>query len=270
MEVFLKDAATFSVGVGLLHVRGGVSRKRGYFSGGLRSSPRPWRCFRLFPVDGFVARVFSTSVEVFLAARLFYPHDVGLLHVRGGVSDSSIVPASWVWVFSTSVEVFLRARRCSHNERKSSPRPWRCFFHTRIFELSQKVFSTSVEVFPSAVKDATGMSGLLHVRGGVSLQRGGGTSSKRSSPRPWRCFFRGRFVPSRARVFSTSVEVFPDMYECLKELQGLLHVRGGVSTTAMEAWPPTGSSPRPWRCFLQPSSRRAGTSVFSTSVEVFP
>ena len=70
------------------------------------------------------------------------------------------------------------------------------------------VFSTSVEVFPMAYKHGVYVSGLLHVRGGVSAEANMSLTTKKSSPRPWRCFRPNRCVSAVDDVFSTSVEVF--------------------------------------------------------------
>ena len=50
----------------------------------------------------------------------------------------------------------------------------------------------------------------------------------------------------------------------------LLHVRGGVSLNGVASQITAASSPRPWRCFPSRRSRERLTTVFSTSVEVFP
>ena len=50
----------------------------------------------------------------------------------------------------------------------------------------------------------------------------------------------------------------------------LLHVRGGVSTSASVRSACSASSPRPWRCFSIADLATAPVDVFSTSVEVFP
>ena len=59
----------FPFPLGLLHVRGGVSRPR------LQSLN--------------VSAVFSTSVEVFPMKRGDFLSQIGLLHVRGGVSEQT-------------------------------------------------------------------------------------------------------------------------------------------------------------------------------------
>ena len=70
-----------------------------------------------------------------------------LLHVRGGVSTAGL-----------SVSCVCR----------SSPRPWRCFFERLTRDVSQAVFSTSVEVFRLRAVSSASVRSLLHVRGGVS------------------------------------------------------------------------------------------------------
>ena len=106
VEVFPVDGLSVLQLMGLLHVRGGVSRM---------SKP-------LTPA----ALVFSTSVEVFPIEELSALISVSLLHVRGGVSSTRAgavfgkrsSPRPWrcfsssstcfagFLVFSTSVEVF--------------------------------------------------------------------------------------------------------------------------------------------------------------------
>ena len=72
-----------------------------------------------------------------------------------------------------------------------------------------------------------------------------------------------------AAVFSTSVEVFLNMSFAKRFEEGLLHVRGGVSSAAELARELLESSPRPWRCFSGRVAFVVKESVFSTSVEVF-
>ena len=79
----------------------------------------------LWPAD---LLVFSTSVEVFPRPQSEGLRLLSLLHVRGGVSRQ---------IFECRVLL------------ESSPRPWRCFLPIAAVDKKQKVFSTSVEVFPS-------------------------------------------------------------------------------------------------------------------------
>ena len=72
---------------------------------------------------------------------------LGLLHVRGGVSEED------------------RRIRC---KSMSSPRPWRCFREPHCHGGIKSVFSTSVEVFLLTSTAGFLTSSLLHVRGGVS------------------------------------------------------------------------------------------------------
>ena len=71
------------------------------------------------------------------------------------------------------------------------------------------------------------------------------------------------------RVFSTSVEVFPDTFHPDTLRFCLLHVRGGVSAVVTAKILDGKSSPRPWRCFCADDGVQCSTAVFSTSVEVF-
>ena len=214
-----------------------------------RSSPRPWRCFQETCVRQRIHKVFSTSVEVFpIPAAAAHP-DISLLHVRGGVSrmwsrkgrfDLSS-PRPWrcffasrpFWsldlVFSTSVEVFLpmlrscvtrsgllhvrggvsRYRRDFQPVQPSSPRPWRCFHEPQDRSKPGR--------------------GLLHVRGGVSEWFRDENLQNASSPRPWRCFPTLVLLFEKEPVFSTSVEVFLELFSMASSEESLLHVRGGVS-----------------------------------------
>ena len=92
--------------------------------------------------------------------------------------------------------------------RESSPRPWRCFCISVFCNLWRIVFSTSVEVFLDTMNLNGRKDGLLHVRGGVSLDKMWLRVVPPSSPRPWRCFFPQAVHANDHRVFSTSVEVF--------------------------------------------------------------
>ena len=132
---------------GLLHVRGGVSGRLLLEDRFPQSSPRPWRCFPRVAAALLACEVFSTSVEVFLDLRHIVQIDFSLLHVRGGVSGEAMVGFA-----------FLR----------SSPRPWRCFLDDSERRKRKCVFSTSVEVFPRAIRGCRRRTCLLHVRGGVS------------------------------------------------------------------------------------------------------
>ena len=70
-------------------------------------------------------------------------------------------------------------------------------------------------------------------------------------------------------VFSTSVEVFPQLPPHAIVVQSLLHVRGGVSKSFRMPCSIKTSSPRPWRCFRLLAIALTLFVVFSTSVEVF-
>ena len=172
------------------------------------SSPRPWRCFLVPENRKYPRMVFSTSVEVFPFPQWFHVARFGLLHVRGGVSTGD---------------------RDSRPQYRSSPRPWRCFSALDDAQESVFVFSTSVEVFPSAARHFAALRCLLHVRGGVSGDQRSGPTANTSSPHPWRCFFARGLSKIDRSVFSTSVEVFPTNQNPRRRNCGLLHVRGGVS-----------------------------------------
>ena len=188
-------------------------------------------------------------MEVFPESRSAHRPAQGLLHVRGGVSN----------------------RTASINScARSSPRPWRCFSKKAIIPVGTAVFSTSVEVFLYAERSRDPEKGLLHVRGGVSGKINAAQAFGSSSPRPWRCFCSPIAIAKMGYVFSTSVEVFPSSIGSSKLIQGLLHVRGGVSLNQELPILRDLSSPRPWRCFQAQQGTLDNVLVFSTSVEVFP
>ena len=112
-------------------------------------------------------------------------------------------------------------------------------------------------------------SSLLHVRGGVSGRWPLSFTVNGSSPRPWRCFLCSGAFSATGKVFSTSVEVFPNRDSATKIARSLLHVRGGVSDELADDVARDASSPRPWRCFSKQTSCGKWLAVFSTSVEVF-
>ena len=107
-----------------------------------------------------------------------------------------------------------------------------------------------MEVFLGVVQREPFFSGLLHARGGVSLDQEIKLFRVRSSPRSWRCFLSRQLNWRHPTVFSTLVEVFPN-----------------VKTHARAV---SGSSPRSWRCFSLWQARHGVYAVFSTLVEVFP
>ena len=149
---------------------------------------------------------------------------------------------------------------------KSSPRPWRCFLTLGKTINSALVFSTSVEVFLALRRSPVLIRGLLHVRGGVSVNGSVAHSLDASSPRPWRCFRPHRGLHEGPRVFSTSVEVFPNGSVMRICRMRLLHVRGGVSQFLGFSEELASSSPRPWRCFPTLVLLFEKEPVFSTSV----
>ena len=107
VEVFLVSDHFWAGHTGLLHVRGGVSAC-GYTPDFMvMSSPRPWRCFLSTPRQPGQIKVFSTSVEVFPITDTVNDVYGSLLHVRGGVSNPTMLDKRLSEVFSTSVEVFL-------------------------------------------------------------------------------------------------------------------------------------------------------------------
>ena len=89
--VFLEAFSFFPASGRLPHVRGGVSLRYVTHSQQMRSSPRAWGCFLHGARARDGLRVFPTCVGVFLQ-RLNAGGPAGRLpHVRGGVSQKSLV-----------------------------------------------------------------------------------------------------------------------------------------------------------------------------------
>ena len=185
--VFLGQVPPQQFSQSLPHVRGGVSARSGCCHCSLKSSPRPWGCFLMVPSKSRKSTVFPTSVGVFLGCSAARRDGRCLPHVRGGVS-------------SQEPFTFLPER--------SSPRPWGCFPHPVASSCSATVFPTSVGVFPRAPQTRAPLSGLPHVRGGVSSHVPVWSINCMSSPRPWGCFRSWRRPVCSAIVFPTSVGVF--------------------------------------------------------------
>jgi len=137
----------------------------------------------------------------------------------------------------------------ARQQKKSSPRTWRCFYGPERRGKKRNVFSTHVEVFLKFQASPHLLPGLLHARGGVSsfLTELGYTIP--SSPRTWRCFYHQPKAHKLFLVFSTHVEVFPPHAPISSKMRSLLHARGGVSTCCFFFTGFRLSSPRTWRCF---------------------
>ena len=91
----------------------------------------------------------------------------------------------------------------------------------------------------------------------------------RSSPRPWGCFSIWPPVKTDVTVFPTPVGVFLGRVTFWKLLISLPHARGGVSMPSKGGLSPSGSSPRPWGCFLVGRGIGGHGLVFPTPVGVF-
>ena len=186
---------------------------------------------------------------VFLELVLSLGSAGSLPHARGGVSD-----------------ILTRHLRPS----ASSPRPWGCFLQELEFKVRTFVFPTPVGVFPDRGYDPGRQPGLPHARGGVSRLWASAARRSRSSPRPWGCFPRVVSELEKAQVFPTPVGVFLLNGLVREHRIGLPHARGGVSLWNPSDSPPTGSSPRPWGCFLHRLYMYRLPAVFPTPVGVFP
>ena len=193
--------------------------------------------------------VFPTTVGVFLVPVSRARQRCSLPHDRGGVSTND-----------TPYSVALL----------SSPRPWGCFrFQACTHKLGQ-VFPTTVGVFLISFQSTPPEQSLPHDRGGVSNTLLSITLAIRSSPRPWGCFSVLIARILKLCVFPTTVGVFlPDDSAGCNQCS-LPHDRGGVSQAVLTAEKLILSSPRPWGCFFITSQKAAKSTVFPTTVGVFP
>ncbi len=174
-------------------------------------------------------RVFPTPVGVFLKEALPLPMAWGLPHARGGVSGPQ----------------YLGGRG-----GVSSPRPWGCFPGRHCAHPGRNVFPTPVGVFPTACVQSISTTGLPHARGGVSEDALMSETPEKSSPRPWGCFWLEAYLKAHCKVFPTPVGVFLLKPHHLPTVYGLPHARGGVSDENAKYYSDSGSSPRPWGCFI--------------------
>ena len=127
---------------------------------------------------------------VFLSLCSGRGYPPGLPHVRGGVSTLAKPACTLV---------------------QSSPRAWGCFRQKAAVFSFDSVFPTCVGVFLAKRLFVNSITGLPHVRGGVSgivLDPFVGTGS---SPRAWGCFSGERPDYRTAEVFPTCVGVFPSV-----------------------------------------------------------
>ncbi len=104
---------------------------------------------------------------VFLVACLRRAADIGLPHVRGGVSFPPGLAGAGA---------------------RSSPRAWGCFRIIEYITTAFAVFPTCVGVFLIAWQALSLLGRLPHVRGGVSQFGKVAGLAVESSPRAWGCF----------------------------------------------------------------------------------
>ena len=233
------------------------------------SSPRAWGCFSGKEGIGNEPVVFPTCVGVFHARWYTETQkDVSSPRAWGCFSGHG---ASWATsiVFPTCVGVFPSPVSPESAERRSSPRAWGCFHEGRLLSDPLTVFPTCVGVFPVLGGPVGAITGLPHVRGGVSEKREQKPPKRRSSPRAWGCFDMSIRYVQYARVFPTCVGVFLLLRSQFRYLCSLPHVRGGVSSDGLFGLYRLPSSPRAWGCFQGLRPLQCISSVFPTCVGVF-
>ena len=216
---------------------------------GVRSSPRPWGCFRLQRLALAHLGVVPTPVGVFPATSCCRLSSGCRPHARGGVS----------------YKLSLAGRL-----QESSPRPWGCFPLVRIFCANDVVVPTPVGVFPLAVRADMSEQRRPHARGGVSGRGLDFLGYKMSSPRPWGCFHGEGQRTLHQRVVPTPVGVFLSSWGAWPGFPGRPHARGGVSLQREIRGRRTESSPRPWGCFQLSWQECLPLLVVPTPVGVFP
>ena len=213
------------------------------------SSPRPWGCFRSRQVHQAGRPVVPTPVGVFLRGAFRSTMLEGRPHARGGVSlgppNSCPVGAS-------------------------SPRPWGCFFLDVLQDDHPWVVPTPVGVFLSGKRVKLRLTSRPHARGGVSVTESPEQVAARSSPRPWGCFSLVLRPGNSWRVVPTPVGVFLPACRETRTCWCRPHARGGVSRSRSCTSVASGSSPRPWGCFLVTRQRIGAVGVVPTPVGVFP
>ena len=152
--------------------------------------------------------VFPTCVGVFPVSLLHQWRDLGLPHMRGGVSA-----------------------RChpAKPHVASSPHAWGCFLTVPKSDVAASVFPTCVGVFLNSHLIRRRGGGLPHMRGGVSAIDTMMTYKAGSSPHAWGCFRSHSSRTRRHCVFPTCVGVFLAKAPVLPIQACLPHMRGGVS-----------------------------------------
>ena len=110
-----------------------------------------------------------------------------------------------------------------------SPRTWRCFRGDKLGWRPSVVFSTHVEMFHCLCHVCRAVSSFLHARGDVSAAITGKMFGYGFSPRTWRCFYLSFAAYSCRKVFSTHVEMFPQLLGQSQVVPGFLH--------ALSDWP---------------------------------
>ena len=150
-----------------------------------------------------------------------------------------------------------------------SPRMWRCFSIFDYVDSGACVFSTHVEMFLLVSLLMMRLQGFLHACGDVSMVVSMVVLIITFSPRMWRCFLLKRKGRSKIVVFSTHVEMFPDICLIGWTGSGFLHACGDVSSQASPILWVDAFSPRMWRCFQYARCYSESSEVFSTHVEMF-
>ena len=212
----------------LPHARGGVSSPARMPVCSAASSPRTWGCFCQGALGVCEAVVFPTHVGVFPLCPAHHPLTIRLPHARGGVSNRDFITAPLA---------------------QSSPRTWGCFRLAAQSPGNGQVFPTHVGVFPDSPSPCPLLAGLPHARGGVSSATHVLTTTSKSSPRTWGCFWKSSASSQRSRVFPTHVGVFLTLRIWASVSFCLPHARGGVSYACWLLKTAGMSSPRTWGCF---------------------
>ncbi len=149
-----------------------------------------------------------------------------------------------------------------------SPRMWRWSWTPEPSILSNKVFSTYVEMILLIWACAAVGPSVLHVCGDDPIHSTCTAMTSKCSPRMWRWSYSSIIAGSRKRVFSTYVEMI--LWKLLSNSRhlGVLHVCGDDPNVVQTLRVIARCSPRMWR--WSPLNRHFFTiiTVFSTYVEM--
>ena len=151
-----------------------------------------------------------------------------------------------------------------------SPHMWRWSWVKFYVPDRETVFSTYVEVILTMHQFLSLGLSILHVCGGDPNPKDKIPHELGYSPRMWRWSLKNALIVNDDEVFSTYVEVIPELKSALAPILSILHVCGGDPSFnhrwKFSCW----YSPRMWRWSWSTLTSAGIFKVFSTYVEVIP